>query len=270
MTFAKWVFTIGGLFGLVMIAPLFFLEDQMAAMSGSPMTHPENYYGFVGVTFAWQLVYLVIGRNPAPYRPIMLLGALGKLIFRHRGLGAGAPGAHAGQPGGDRQPRPVAGHTVRGRLPQDKARLRPWAPTRFTPCVALQTFALERRMAFSLYDASIPVYLHMLRNLEALLAKAEGHAATSGADLSTFLAASLAPDMHPLIRQIQMTSDAAKGGAARLAAVTPPSYTDTETTWPELKARIAKTIAFVEDHPARPGGRPARTPPSNCRCPAGR
>ena len=81
MTFAKWVFTLGGLFGLIMITPLFFLEGEMARMSGAPISQPENYYGFVGVTFAWQLVYLVIGRNPAPYRPIMLLGALGKLIF---------------------------------------------------------------------------------------------------------------------------------------------------------------------------------------------
>jgi len=81
MTFAKWVFTLGGLFGLIMITPLFFLEGEMARMSGAPLSQPENYYGFVGVTFAWQLVYLVIGRNPAPYRPIMLLGALGKLIF---------------------------------------------------------------------------------------------------------------------------------------------------------------------------------------------
>jgi hypothetical protein len=81
MTFAKWVFTLGGLFGLIMITPLFFLEGEMARMSGAPISQPENYYGFVGVTFAWQLVYLVIGRNPAPYRPMMLLGALGKLIF---------------------------------------------------------------------------------------------------------------------------------------------------------------------------------------------
>ena len=101
-------------------------------------------------------------------------------------------------------------------------------------------------MAFSLYDASIPVYLHMMRNLAALLAKAEGYAATSGADLATFLAARLAPDMHPLIRQVQMVTDGAKGGAARLAGVAPPSYPDTETTWPELKERLAKTIAFVE------------------------
>lgn len=86
MTFAKWVFTLGGLFGLLMITPLFFLEDRMAALgsqggAGGPLTHPENYYGFLSVTFAWQLVYLVIGRNPAPYRPIMLLGALGKVMF---------------------------------------------------------------------------------------------------------------------------------------------------------------------------------------------
>lgn len=101
-------------------------------------------------------------------------------------------------------------------------------------------------MAFSLYDASIPVYLHMMRNLAALLAKAEGHAATSGTDLATFLAARPAPDMHPLIRQVQMVTDGAKGGAARLAGVTPPSYPDTETTWPELKERLARTIAFVE------------------------
>lgn len=81
MTFAKWVFTIGGIFGLLVITPLFFLEGQMAAMGGGPLSHPENYYGFVGGTFAWQLVYLVIGRDPAPYRPIMLLGALGKVLF---------------------------------------------------------------------------------------------------------------------------------------------------------------------------------------------
>jgi hypothetical protein len=81
MTFARWVFTLAGIFGLVMITPLFFLEGEMARISGAPMSQPETYYGFVGVTFAWQLVYLVIGRDPAAYRPIMLLGALGKLLF---------------------------------------------------------------------------------------------------------------------------------------------------------------------------------------------
>ncbi|HEY8617650.1 hypothetical protein [Phenylobacterium sp.] len=81
MRFARWVFTGAGLFGLLMITPLFFLEGRMAALSGAPLSNPEHYYGFLAVTFAWQLVYLVIGRNPAPYRPIMLLGALGKTMF---------------------------------------------------------------------------------------------------------------------------------------------------------------------------------------------
>ncbi len=101
-------------------------------------------------------------------------------------------------------------------------------------------------MAYSLFDASIPVYLHMLRNLSAILDKAEAHAKTGGHDLSTYLGARLAPDMHTLIGQIQLASDAAKSGAARLAGVTAPSFPDTEATWPELKARIDKTIAFVE------------------------
>ena len=80
MKFARWVFTAAGVVGVLMIAPLFFLESQMAGARG-PISHAENYYGFLGVTLAWQLVYLVIGRDPAPYRPIMLLGALGKTIF---------------------------------------------------------------------------------------------------------------------------------------------------------------------------------------------
>jgi hypothetical protein len=80
MTFARWVFTTAGIVGVLMIAPLFFLEGQMAGVRG-PISHAENYYGFLGVTLAWQLVYLVIGRDPAPYRPIMLLGALGKAVF---------------------------------------------------------------------------------------------------------------------------------------------------------------------------------------------
>ena len=101
-------------------------------------------------------------------------------------------------------------------------------------------------MAYSLFDASIPVYLHMLRNLSAILDKAEAHAKATGVDVATYLEARLAPDMHPLTGQIQLASDAAKSSAARLAGVAPPSFPDTETTWPEVKARIAKTIAFVE------------------------
>jgi hypothetical protein len=101
-------------------------------------------------------------------------------------------------------------------------------------------------MAYSLFDASIPVYLHMLKNLAAMLDKAEAHAKATGVDPQTYLEARLAPDMHPLTNQVQLASDAAKSGAARLAGVAPPSFPDTETTWAEVKARVAKTIAFVE------------------------
>jgi hypothetical protein len=101
-------------------------------------------------------------------------------------------------------------------------------------------------MTLSLYDVSIPTCLHMLRNLAALLAKAETHARETDADLSTFMAARLAPDMHPLTRQIQMATDSAKHMAASLAGVEAPSFADTEATWEELKERVAKTIAYLE------------------------
>ena len=101
-------------------------------------------------------------------------------------------------------------------------------------------------MALSLYDASIPGYVLMLKNLAALLDKAEAHAKAAGVDPATYLEARITADMAPLTRQIQMASDAAKGGAARLARVDAPSMPDVETTIPELKQRIAKTIAFLE------------------------
>ena len=101
-------------------------------------------------------------------------------------------------------------------------------------------------MAISLYDASIPGFARMLKNLAALLDKGEAHAAETGADPATYVQARLAPDMGNLARQIQFASDAAKSGAARLAGQTPPSFPDTETTFAELKERVAKTIAFVE------------------------
>jgi hypothetical protein len=101
-------------------------------------------------------------------------------------------------------------------------------------------------LSLSLYDASIPVYSRMLNNLAGFLDKAEAYAKEKGVELSTLAEAKLAPDMGSFIRQVQFASDAAKGGAARLAQIDPPSFPDVETTFPELKARIAKTIAFVE------------------------
>jgi hypothetical protein len=101
-------------------------------------------------------------------------------------------------------------------------------------------------LSLSLYDASIPGYVRMLNNLTAFLEKAETHAREKGLDVATFAEARLAPDMHPLIGQIQLASDAAKGGAARLAGVEAPSMPDTETTFAELKARVARTVGYLE------------------------
>ena len=101
-------------------------------------------------------------------------------------------------------------------------------------------------LSVSLYDISIPTYRRGLQNLASFLDKAEAHAKTQGADLATYAEARLAPDMHPFTRQVQLASDAAKGGAARLAGIEAPAMADTETTFPELKARIAKTIAFLD------------------------
>lgn len=100
-------------------------------------------------------------------------------------------------------------------------------------------------MPLSLYDASIPVFQRALRNLDAILTKAEEHAAANGIDLAELAAARLAPDMFPLTGQIQSASDSAKFAAARLTGTTGPSFADTETTFGELHARIAKTLDYL-------------------------
>ena len=101
-------------------------------------------------------------------------------------------------------------------------------------------------MSLSFYDASIPVYTRMLGNLSHFLDRAEAFAAEQHVPLSTLAQASLGHGMGPLIRQIQWASDGAKSAGARLAGLEPPAMPDTETTFPELKERIAKTIAFLE------------------------
>ena len=111
----------------------------------------------------------------------------------------------------------------------------------------LTTFAFgETPLSLSLYDASVPVYVTMLKNLSHFMDKAETHAASGGPSLQTLMEANLGHGMANFTRQIQFASDGAKSGAARLAGVEPPSMPDTETTWPELKERIAKTIAFLD------------------------
>ncbi|MDF2620463.1 MAG: hypothetical protein K0S00_3122 [Xanthobacteraceae bacterium] len=100
-------------------------------------------------------------------------------------------------------------------------------------------------MPLSIYDASIPVFERALRNLDAILTKAEEYASANCIDLAELAAARLAPDMFPLTGQIQSASDSAKFGAARLTGTTGPSFADTETTFEELHARIAKTLDYL-------------------------
>ncbi len=101
-------------------------------------------------------------------------------------------------------------------------------------------------MQFSMSDASLPVFMVHLNALSAILDKAEAYAAAKKIDQAVLLHSRLAPDMFDLARQVQVASDQAKRGAARLAGAEPPSYEDNETTIAELKARIAKTAAYLK------------------------
>src|SRR5262247_2112811 len=96
-----------------------------------------------------------------------------------------------------------------------------------------------------MYDFSIPIFAKMLGNLATILDKAAKHCEAKKLDPNALLGARLFPDMFPLTRQVQVAADQAKGGAARLAGLEVPKYDDIEKTFDELKARIAKTLAFV-------------------------
>jgi len=100
-------------------------------------------------------------------------------------------------------------------------------------------------MSLSMYQASVPAFLQMLNSLSAILEKAEAHALSRKIEPSVLLNTRLTPDMFPLVRQVQLVTDFAKGAAGRLAGVELPKYDDTETSFAELKARIAKTADFL-------------------------
>ncbi len=101
-------------------------------------------------------------------------------------------------------------------------------------------------MSISMYQISIPVFIRGLRALGGYLDKGRADAEARKFTPDVLLQARLAPDMHPLVRQVQIATDMVKNGAARLAGMEPPSYPDTESSFEELQARIAKTIAFLE------------------------
>lgn len=101
-------------------------------------------------------------------------------------------------------------------------------------------------MSLSMYQASIPVFIKGLGNLSTILEKAAIYAESKKIDPSILLSARLAPDMFALTRQVQIATDGAKGCAARLAGLEVPSFEDNESTFAEVQARIAKTIAFLQ------------------------
>jgi uncharacterized protein len=105
-------------------------------------------------------------------------------------------------------------------------------------------------MTISMYQASAPRLANGLKNLAAMLSKAEAHAVEKGFDPAVLLQSRLYPDMFPLCRQVQIACDNAKGPVARLAGRDAPVHADTETTFEQLQARIAKTLDFIASVPA--------------------
>jgi hypothetical protein len=81
MRLARWVFLLAGLYGLAALAPQFFMEAKIGRDNPPEITHPEYFYGFVGVGVAWQIAFLIIARDPARFRTLMIPGMLEKVLF---------------------------------------------------------------------------------------------------------------------------------------------------------------------------------------------
>lgn len=105
-------------------------------------------------------------------------------------------------------------------------------------------------MTISMHSASVPVFVRNLTNVLAWLDKAQAHAEAKKFDTANYLQLRLAPDMLPFIKQIQIACDGAKGCVARLAGIDIPKWDDTETSLDDLRARIRRTLDFVQGVPA--------------------
>ena len=101
-------------------------------------------------------------------------------------------------------------------------------------------------MKISMYQASVPTIIRSLNNLAAVLEKGAAHAEAKKIDPSVLINSRLYPDMFPLVKQVQIASDISKGGTARLAQAEPPAFEDNEASFPELVARLRKTVAYLE------------------------
>lgn len=101
-------------------------------------------------------------------------------------------------------------------------------------------------MKLSMYQASVPVFIRVLGNLSGILAKGAAYAEARKIDPAVLVNSRLFPDMFPLLRQVQIVSDTARGAAARLAGMEPPNYEDNEKSFPELIARLDKTVEYLK------------------------
>jgi hypothetical protein len=81
MRFAKIVYTVAGIYGLLVLLPQYFLEEKTGRDSPPAITHPEYYYGFIGVALAWQVLFLILARDPLRYRLMMIPSILEKVSF---------------------------------------------------------------------------------------------------------------------------------------------------------------------------------------------
>jgi uncharacterized membrane protein YuzA (DUF378 family) len=81
MRFAKLVFLVAGIYGLIVLVPQYFLEERTGHDYPPPITHPEYYYGFIGLAVVWQIVFLILSRDPVRYRPLMVPAILEKACF---------------------------------------------------------------------------------------------------------------------------------------------------------------------------------------------
>ena len=81
MRFARTVFLVGGIYGLLILAPIYFLEDKIGREQPPAITHPEYFYGFLGAGLAWQVLFLVLSRNPMRYRAMILPSVLEKVSY---------------------------------------------------------------------------------------------------------------------------------------------------------------------------------------------
>ena len=81
MKFAKWTFLVAGIYGLLVLVPQYLLETRTGIDFPPPITHPEYYYGFIGVAVAWQIAFLIISRDPKRFRPLMLAAVVEKYTY---------------------------------------------------------------------------------------------------------------------------------------------------------------------------------------------